>query len=385
MAREGIERRLAAILSADVVGYSRLMGADGDPIGERSFVMTFISRITLGAAAGTVALGMVLTPAAAEKIIKISHLNAADPLQSHSGTMTAVFKSLVEAGTNGAIKVQLFPGGQLGKDNEVIQQVRDGVIQSCISSAGGVADHDPLVGVFDVPFLFPNIAVAHEVINLESKFGKRFAAHITAKTGLKVIGLLDSGGFFAITNSKRPIQSVDDMKDLRIRTMALTTHEAIIASLGGKPTPLPWPEVYNALQTGFVDGQMNPIPIIALAKFDEVQKYLTLTNHIITPYVWFMNMEFYESLTPDERYVVDYAAQVAVDAGRGISRLIEASDRGLPHLAKKMDINSLSAAELQKFARASQPAVIKLIGEKFGVEGVGMLEALLEDIQKAIE
>jgi TRAP-type C4-dicarboxylate transport system substrate-binding protein len=165
--------------------------------------------------------------------------------------------------------------------------------------------------------------------------------------------------------------------------MTLPTHEAIISSLGGKPTPLPWPEVYTALQTGVADGQMNPVPIIAFAKFDEVQTYLSLTQHIITPYLWFMNADFYNSLSEHEQYVVDYAAKTAVVSGKGISRIIEASDRGLPHLGKKMKINSLSAAELQKFAEVSQPAVRKLISDKFGNEGVEMLNALVKSVDEA--
>ena len=345
--------------------------------------MSTLRRSFLAAAMLAAGIGLGLAPAAAQKVIKLSHLNPADPIQSHSGAMTSVFKSLVEAGTNGSVTVELFPDGQLGKDNEVIQMTRDNVIQSNISSAGGIAQHYPLVGVFDMPFAFPNIAVAHEVIDLDNAFGRKFADDMEAKTGLKVIGLLDSGGFFAISNSKRPIRSVEDMKGLRIRTMTLPTHEAIIASLGGKPTPLPWPEVYPALQTGVADGQMNPIPIIAFAKFDEVQKYLSLTNHIITPYVWFMNKDFYDGLTPEEQYVVDYAARAAVDSGRGISRMIEASDRGLPQLAKKMKINSVSAVELKKFADASQPAVKQLIADKFGAEGTEMLNAMLAAIAAA--
>ncbi len=345
--------------------------------------MSIMRRTVLTAAAAAVTLGFALSPAAAQKVIKLSHLNPADPIQSHSGAMTAVFKSLVEAGTNGSVTVQLFPDGQLGKDNEVIQMTRDGVIQSNISSSGGVAQHYPLVGVFDMPFAFPNIAVAHEVIDLDNSFGQKFAADLEAKTGLKVLGILDSGGFFALSNSKRPITSVADMKGLRIRTMTLPTHEAIISSLGGKPTPLPWPEVYTALQTGVADGQMNPVPIIAFAKFDEVQKYLSLTNHIITPYVWFMNKDFYDGLTAEEQYVVNYAARSAVDSGRGISRMIEASERGLPLLAKKMKVNSVSSAELKKFAAASQPAVQKLIADKFGAEGTDMLEAMLAAIKAA--
>jgi tripartite ATP-independent transporter DctP family solute receptor len=339
------------------------------------------ARLLLSA---TLAIGVLASPALAQKVMRVSHLNPESPFESHSGAMTAVFKALVETGTNGSITVELFPDGQLGQDSDVIQQVRDGIVESAISSSGGMAQHYPLVGVFDVPFAFPNIAVAHEVIDLNSSFGEKFAADLEAKTGLKVLGMLDSGGFFAITNSQKPIASVEDMDALKIRTMTLPTHETIIASLGGQPTPLPWAEVYTALQTGVADGQMNPIPIIAFAKFDEVQGYLTVTNHIITPYIWTVNQAFYDGLTDEERAVVDYAARTAVDAGRGISRIIEASaEKGLPKLAEKMEINALSAEELEKFAAASQPAVIALIEEQHGPEGVAMLDSMMAAIKEA--
>lgn len=96
--------------------------------------------------------GFLAVPALAAKTIRIGHLNPESPFESHSGAMTAVFKSLVETASNGSLEVQLFPNGQLGKDNEVIQQVREGIVESCISSAGGVAQHYPLIGIFDVPF-----------------------------------------------------------------------------------------------------------------------------------------------------------------------------------------------------------------------------------------
>ncbi len=320
---------------------------------------------------------------AAEVTMRIGHLNPADAFESHSGAMTAIFKSLVETASGGAIEVKLFPNGQLGKDNEVIQQVRDGIVESCISSAGGVAQHYPLVGVFDIPFAFPNIAVANRVIDQRSDFGRKFTADLESKTGLKTLGMIDSGGFFAFTNSKRPIKTAADMQDLRIRTMTLPTHQTIISSLGGKPTPLPWAEVYTALQTGVADGQMNPIPIIAFAKFDEVQKYLSITNHVITPYLWFINKDFYNGLSAEHRNIVDWASEVATEAGRGVSRVVEASERGLPKLAKKMEVNAVSPAELSKFASASQPAVRKLIEDKYGADGVDMLNAMLDAIKAA--
>ncbi|MGI9521825.1 MAG: DctP family TRAP transporter solute-binding subunit [Hyphomicrobiaceae bacterium] len=324
-----------------------------------------------------------LSAQAADVTIRVGHLNPAGAFESHSGAMTTIFKSLVETGSGGDIEVKLFPNGQLGKDNEVIQQVRDGIVESTISSAGGIAQHYPLVGVFDIPFAFPNIAIANRVIDSRSSFGKKFTADLAKKTGLKVLGMIDSGGFFAFTNSKRPIMSVKDMKDLRIRTMTLPTHQTMIGSLGGKPTPLPWAEVYTALQTGVADGQMNPIPIIAFAKFDEVQKYLSITNHVITPYIWTMNRSFYDGLKPGHKTLVDWASEVATEAGRGVSRVIEASDKGLPKLAEKMEVNAVPPAELAKFAEAAQPAVRKLIEEKHGAEGVEMLNAMLDAIKQA--
>jgi len=219
------------------------------------------------------------------------------------------------------------------------------------------------------------------LLSKESAFGETFIADLEAETGLEVLGLIDSGGFFAFTNSKKPITSVEDMAGLRIRTMTLPTHEAIVSSLGGQPTPLPWAEVYTALQTGVADGQMNPVPIIAFAKFDEVQTYLSVTNHIITPYIWTMNSEFYEGLSEEHRTLVNWASEVATEAGRSMSRVIEASERGLPALAAKMEVNVVPPEEQAKFAEAAQPAVRALIEDQYGAEGIEMLDALLSSIE----
>lgn len=334
----------------------------------------------------TAAAALIAAPLAAQDVtIRVAHLNPEDPFESHSGAMAAVFKSLVESSSAGEIAVELYPNGQLGQDADVIEQTRLGLVESVISSAGGIAEHYPLVGVFDIPFAFPNIGVASRVMTKDSSFGEKFVEDIESKTELKVLGLIDSGGFFAITNSQRPIESVEDMQGLRIRTMTLPTHEAIISSLGGQPTALAWAEVYTALQAGVADGQMNPIPIIAFANFDEVQSYLTVTNHIITPYVWTMNAEFYESLSEEHQHIVNWASEVATEAGRSISRIIEASERGLPRLAERMQVNVISSEEQERFAEAAQPAVRQLIERQYGADGIEMLEALLASIEEEME
>ena len=326
-------------------------------------------------------MAMVATSgtAFAAKTIKLHHLNKDDPFDNPTGAMATVFKSLVEAGTNGSVMVQTFPSGQLGKDKDAVQQVKGGVIQSGIHSVGGFASVYPLIGILDIPFAFPNISKTYEVF--DGPFGAKLAGDIEEKTGLHVLGFGDSGGFFHITNSKRPIHTPADMDGIKIRTMGLDTHKAIITAMGGQPAAISWSEVYTAMQTGVAYGQMNPIPIIAFAKFQEVQKYLTLTGHIFAPYVWAINNDFWNSLSDSEKEVVSYAAQSAIVAGRGMGRVIEASDRGLVELSKTMEVNTLTTEEKQAFKEAAVPEVKKLIVEKFGADGEELLNAFLEAVK----
>ncbi|WP_148254152.1 TRAP transporter substrate-binding protein [Aidingimonas lacisalsi] len=324
-------------------------------------------------------------PVAAETTMRIAHLNPPEPTESHSGAMTAVFKQLVETASSGDIQVEIYPSGQLGEDSDAINQVRQGVVESSISSAGGIAEHYPPIGVFDMPFAFPNIGVATEVISLDSEFGQTLADDIHAETGLKVMGLLDSGGFFQFTNSQRPITSPEDMDGLQIRTMTLPTHEAMINALGAEATPLAWSEVYTALETGVADGQMNPIQQTAFANFDEVQDYLTISNHVITPYVWVVNEDFYNGLSAENQEILDWASDIAVDAGRSMSRIIEASDEGLPQLAENMEVNTLSDDARQAFQDAAQPAVRDVIEDRYGEKGTELLNAMMAAIEEANE
>ncbi|PWV74545.1 DctP family TRAP transporter solute-binding subunit [Halomonas sp. A11-A] len=335
-------------------------------------------------ASATLSLAMLASASAhAATTMRIAHLNPAEATASNSGAMTAVFKQLVETATDGELKVEIYPAGQLGDDANVINQVSQGIVESSISSAGGIAEHYPRIGIFDIPFAFPNIGVATEVIDLSSDFGQMLAEDLEGHTdGLKLLGLLDSGGFFHFTNSERPITAPADMEGMRIRTMTLPTHEAMINALGARATPLAWSEVYTALQTGVADGQMNPIQQTAFANFDEVQDYLTISNHLITPYLWLINDEFYASLSEEHQRVVDWASKVAVDAGRAMSRIIEASEGGLPKLSRGMEVNTITPEAREAFVAATQPAVREVIERRYGDEGVTLLDAMLAAIEE---
>ncbi|MFY0989517.1 DctP family TRAP transporter solute-binding subunit [Halomonas sp. C05BenzN] len=341
-------------------------------------MMRFRTSLITAIAAASLALAGT---AHAEKVMRLHHLNNDDPFDNASGAMATVFKNLVEAGTNGSVTVDTYPNGQLGDDDQVLSQLRAGVVQSGIHSVGGFASAYPMIGVLDVPFAFPDVSTTYEVF--DGPFGDKLATDIEEKTGLKVLGFGDSGGLFAITNSKRQVRSPDDMDGLKIRTMGLDTHQEVISALGGQPTAIAWSEVYTALQTGVADGQMNPVPIISFARFDEVQQYLSLTNHLFAPYVWVVSSDFWESLDGEEQQVVESAARSAIVAGRGISRIIEASDRGLPHLAEKMEVYALTPEEMEAFREAAQPAVKEVIAEKYGDEGEEMLTAFLDAIDNA--
>jgi len=315
------------------------------------------------------------------KVLKLAHLNPQEPFENPTAPIAAVFKTMVESRTNMGIKVELYPAGVLGKERESMEQVQQGVIQSYIASGTGIAQFYKAYDVTNLPFAFNSYAVAYEVY--DGPFGEEMAEDIRKKTGFKVLGFGESGGFFQITNSKRPIKTPADLKGLKIRTMSIPLHMGIIESLGGAATPIAWAEVYTALQTGVVDGQMNPIPIINTAKFFEVQKYITLTNHLYAPYVWVMNDKWYQGLTQTEKEIVLDAAKTAVMAGRGLNRIIESSDKGLPVIAKKMEIYTPNAEELAQFRKLAIAGAQKILAEKLGEEGKVWTEKFLKAIEVA--
>jgi len=316
-----------------------------------------------------------------QTVLKLAHLNPQQPFDVASAAMAAVFKSEVEANSNGQIKVDIFPNGVLGKEAETMVQVKSGVVQSFISSSGGMAQFYPLIDVTNMPFAFSSYNVGYKVY--DGPFGQDLAADIEKKAGFKVLGFGESGGFFAITNAKRPLKSPADMKGIKLRTMALPLHQAIVKALGASPTTVAWAEVYTSLQTGVVDGQMNPISIITMAKFQEVQKYITLTNHLYAPYVWVMNPKFYAGLSAELQTVVDDAARTALLAGRGLSRIIDGSDKGLPTLAEKMQVYVPTKAEMKQFRDVAIPAAREFMSAQYKKEGEALVDKFFAAIEQA--
>ncbi|MFA5473701.1 MAG: DctP family TRAP transporter solute-binding subunit, partial [Aminobacteriaceae bacterium] len=321
---------------------------------------------------------------AAPKTIKLAHLNPQQPFDVATAAMAAVFKSMVEAESNGALLVELYPAGQLGNERETMEQVKVGVVQSYIASAGGMAAFYPLYSIVDIPFAVPNYDVAWKVF--DGPFGDHLAAEIEKKAGFKVLGYGEAGGFFQLSNSRHPIKTVEDMKGLKMRTMTLPSHQNLMKAFGAAATPVAWAEVYTALQTGVVDGQHNPIPIVLTGKLFEVQKYLTITNHLYSTYCWVMNKQFHEGLSDIEKAIVTSAARTAIVAGRGLNRIIESSEKGLPTLAEAgMEINTPTPEAMEKFRETGKASALSFIRETYKEEGAALAQMYLDAIDAAMK
>ena len=316
----------------------------------------------------------------AAKVIKLAHLNPQNPFDIATAAVSTVFKNELEARTGGEIKVEIYPNGTLGNERETMEQVKAGITQSYIASVGGIAPFYPLIDITSLPFAYSSYEIGCQLY--DGPFGQGLAEDIRTKTGIRVLGFIPQG-FFQFTNSKRPIKTPADMKGLKMRTMNNPLHMEFMNSLGAAATPVAWAEIYTALQTGVVDGQHNPITVINLGKIFEVQKYLTLSNHMAGLYVWVINDGWFNALKPEEKTAVQGAAEAAVIAGRGIDRLVTATEKGLPALAAEMEVYTATPEELEKFRDIAIPAAKKFFAQSLGEEGTQWVEKYLSAVEEA--
>jgi len=319
---------------------------------------------------------------AEQKVLKLAHLNPQEPFNIGTAAISAVFKNELEARTGGGIKVEIYPNGTLGNERETMEQVKAGITQSYIASVGGVAPFYPLIDITGMPFAYSTYEIGCAVY--DGPFGKALAEDIRQKAGMRVLGFIPQG-FFQFTNSKRPIKSPEDLKGLKMRTMNNPLHIEFMAAFGAAATPIAWAEIYTALQTGVVDGQHNPIPVINLGKLYEVQKYITLSNHMAGLYVWVINDQWFAGLSAEEKTAVQGAAEAAIIAGRGLDLLIVATEKGLPTISEKMEVYIPTAEELQKFRDIAVPAAKAFFAKSLGEEGTAWVEkylAAIEDVKK---
>ncbi|ABK45042.1 TRAP dicarboxylate transporter- DctP subunit [Magnetococcus marinus MC-1] len=316
--------------------------------------------------------GVVFSAFAAEQKLYLAHLN---PNQSDnpSGAMALAFERALAKLSKGGLAVETFPEGQLGKAKQLLDLVQQGVIQSAIVSLDGLADRYPLIGILNYPFRFQNLEETYSVF--DGPFGKALGDDILQKTGLQVLGYGDTGGLFVLTNSRRPIRAPGDMAGLRMRTMNLESHMAFMRSLGADPVAVAWGELLSLLKNGSLDGQMNPATIIRVGKLERAQRYLTVTNHLYTPYVWVVNHPFMQSLHAAQADAVNKAAQMGVTASRALAM----KDDSLTELAEKMQVYYPTSEQLQAFRDRAQPAMEQFLEKQYGEQGAKLLQLFRQE------
>lgn len=323
--------------------------------------------------------------AAAPKVtvFKFAHDNSPDPLSSSQQAFAMVFKNLVESRTNGQIKVEIFPAGALGKIRERLELIQVNAIQGTLSSIGGITQFIPEIGALDVPFAIQDYAVAHRVY--DGPFLDELRKAVASKIpGARLLTVAEAGGFYAITNNVRPIKSPSDMKGLKFRTMEVPVQMKMLEALGAAAVPIAYPELYTSLQTGVIAGQTNPVPIVVDGRFYEVQKYLTLTNHLYGTDWFVVSDKFLKGLTESQRYIIYEAAQTATIASRGLLRIIESSSKGSDFLSQHgVQIYSPTQDELQEFRNMAVPAVKRFISDKYGKAGDEWADKFLAAIKQA--
>jgi len=312
---------------------------------------TFIH--TLLAAAATIAMPL----AAQAQAVKLTLGHGAAPGNPRHEA-AVLFADLLKAKTSGRIEVQVAHSAQLGDDAAMVTALRTGALDMSANSQGALANAVPEYAAYGMPFLFSSAAQAFKV--LDGPLGKELADR-SADKGMVVLGYWDNG-IRQMTNSKRPINKVEDMKGLKMRTPPDAVLVDIMQALGADAQQIKFSELYVALQQGVVDGQENPLANIHASKLYEVQKHLALTNHQfqVTPFL--MGKRTWDKLSAADRKAVQEAAAEATALQRRLSA--EADDKLLADL-KGRGVQ-VTTVDKSAFASATQKVTDKWLAGPIG-------------------
>ncbi len=339
-------------------------------------IISVVSPVVF-AIAPLVAYGGAPTPTAFPKIdIK---LGTAMPTESPAVLGALKFAELVRQRTGGAVNVQVFPAGQLGGDNDLLDQLRNGVIQMHGTGApvlAGVRGWEPL-GVLFTPFLFKGDSEEAQYPVLLKLIRGPIGKDIM-ENGRRVSGIrsLDASWWYGLrhtTTKTKQITKPDDVRGLKIRATDQPIHKLSMLALGAAVTPMAFSEVYTALQMGVVEGQQNPLNAIYTMKFYEVQKYLTLLGDTTMTQTLNINDKFFQGLPPELRDILEKSA---IEAGEYQSQLqLNANKQNLEDLkVKGMIVNTVNRAE---FAERTKDAW-KTMESQFGK---GLYERVIDALR----
>ena len=295
---------------------------------------------------------------AAEKIpVKIAHAGSEDTMMHKAWEVAAKYME-----EHGNFDCTIYPNGTLGSDVELAQMVQAGDIQMSACSTSNLTSFNQNLEVFSLPFAFANEEVAYAV--LDGEFGQKMLDSMEEACGLKAIGYFESCTYRELSSNKE-VHSPADLNGVKIRVMQSGLHIAIWESLGAIPTAIAFGELYTALQQGTVDAQDNPLELTISQGFYEVQKYITLTNHIFQVGMATCNPAWFNSLSAEDQQVVLDAAKAAVEfqrqeaAAQKDGYISTLEDAGL----KVITLTDEELADFQSHMGAAEDVIIGNIGE----------------------
>lgn len=286
------------------------------------------------------------TAYAAEYNLTFAHVLTEDTPNARAAVK---FKEEVEKNSDGRIQINIRPAAQLGGDVEIIEQTQMGLVHIAIPPTGNLANFEPKMFLFDLPYLMPDNDAMKNL--LDGDVGRELLDTLDKSNlyGANYWG----AGFRHMTNNIRPITGPGDLKNIKMRTLQAPTILSTYRTYGANPTAMAYTEVYNGLQQGVVEGQENPLANIDSMKFYEVQKYMTLTNHAYHTYAAVVNKGTWDSLPEDLQQVM----RDAFDKGRDHARELTLQDEAemLERISGDIEIIELSDEGLAQFIEKSQP------------------------------
>lgn len=256
------------------------------------------------------------------------------------------FKEIVEERSNGAIKVELYPAGQLGTEKEMLEQVCSGVIQGM---RGGQMDFVPKLLVFSLPFLCETSEQVTRLMN--SEFAKEICES-SKNDGALILGLGDAGGFRQYSNNVRPIHTPADLKGLKMRSNGMDTIDKTFNALGASVVSVPYSDLYMALKTGVADGEENPWVNIESMKFYEVQKYFTVLNYQFHPDPFYVNLDWFESLPAEYQTILAEATKDMMAVNN--QAIVDNQSKSRSIVEANCEVYTPTASELQQFKDAAE-------------------------------
>lgn len=282
--------------------------------------------------------------------------------QSNQGRAVKVFAEQVEKASGGKMRVRAIGAAALGPDTQMQQALTGGAQEMMVGSTATLVGTVKEMALWDTPFLFGTAAEADAI--LDGPIGQKVIDKLPEK-GLVGLAYWENG-FRNLTNTKRPVTRLEDLDGVKLRVMQNNVYLDSFKLLGANAVPLPFSELFSALETKTVDGQENPFNTILSSKFYEVQKYLSITNHVYSPWIVLVSKKWWDGLSKDEQKILADAAKASRDFERKDTR--EEAAKALNELkAKGMQINEISPAETARM-RDKLTRVNASIGATVGMD-----------------